>query len=372
MLEIHEADDLQQALNANTSWSNVLVQNLDLTPWIEQLLQQSIAGIVILGAGMSEPDAGRLVSAGALVFPALPQLPYRPYRTRLYTAEELYRGFDPAKSGSYQHSPDARIYEHWQRAGAEAPRTVLEALAQRLHDHSIREAKAKFLSGRTKVVAFMGGHSLLRTDPAFRDVAVMARTLTRRGYTVVSGGGPGAMEATNLGAFVANADDAVLDVALRKLSVAPKYDHPQWLSAAFDVLSLDVQPAQSLGVPTWLYGHEPPNPFATHIAKLFQNSIREDALVTMATRGIIFAPGSAGTVQELFQDAAQNHYGTAKGLASPMVLLGSSYWTETLPVWPLLNQLAAGRPYSQLLHLGDEPAALLDWLEAHPPVQLDP
>ena len=32
----------------------------------------------------------------------------------------------------------------------------------------------------------------------------------------------------------------------------------------------------SLGVPTWFYGHEPPNLFATRIAKFFTNALRED------------------------------------------------------------------------------------------------
>ena len=61
----------------------------------------------------------------------------------------------------------------------------------------------------------------------------------------------------------------------------------------------------SLGIPTWLYGHEPSTPFATHIAKYFVNSVREDTILTVAYGGIIFTPGSAGTLQEIFQEAVQ-------------------------------------------------------------------
>ena len=44
----------------------------------------------------------------------------------------------------------------------------------------------------------------------------------------------------------------------------------------------------SLALPTWHYGHEPFTPFATHVAKYFLNSIREDVLLTLASCGIIF------------------------------------------------------------------------------------
>jgi hypothetical protein len=54
----------------------------------------------------------------------------------------------------------------------------------------------------------------------------------------------------------------------------------------------------NLGIPTWLYGFEPPNMFATVIGKYFYNSVREDGLVTIASGGLIFGKGEAGTVQE--------------------------------------------------------------------------
>jgi predicted Rossmann-fold nucleotide-binding protein len=104
----------------------------------------------------------------------------------------------------------------------------------------------------------------------------------------------------------------------------------------------------SLGVPTWLYGHEPATPFATHIAKYFENAIREDGILTIAKGGIIYTPGSAGTMQEIFQDAVQNHY-LSFGYASPMIFLDTNYWTHEMPVYPLLEQLTAQGKYRNLL-----------------------
>ena len=58
----------------------------------------------------------------------------------------------------------------------------------------------------------------------------------------------------------------------------------------------------SLGIPTWFYGHEPPNVLATAIAKYVRNAVRESVLLEVCHAGIVFLPGMAGTVQVVFQD----------------------------------------------------------------------
>jgi hypothetical protein len=55
----------------------------------------------------------------------------------------------------------------------------------------------------------------------------------------------------------------------------------------------------------------------------------------------------------VFQDACENYYAAA-GDVAPMVLVGREYWTEELPVWPLLERLAAGRPMAGGVHLVDD------------------
>ena len=90
-------------------------------------------------------------------------------------------------------------------------------------------------------------------------------------------------------------------------------------------------------------------------------------LLAIAKHGVIYAPGSAGTIQEIFQDAAQNHYGTFE-MASPMVFFGRRYWTEEKPVYPLLEGLAAGRQYGDLLTITDDVDEVVDFIATHPPV----
>jgi predicted Rossmann-fold nucleotide-binding protein len=129
-----------------------------------------------------------------------------------------------------------------------------------------------------------------------------------------------------------------------------------------------VTPRPSLGVPTWLYGHESPTIFATCIAKYFDNSIREDGLVSLARRGIVFAPGGAGTVQELFQDAAQNSY-FALGEASPMVLLGTEFWTDTVPALGVLRSINPTSPWQDIVSVVDTAADAVAALQRSSPIE---
>jgi predicted Rossmann-fold nucleotide-binding protein len=108
----------------------------------------------------------------------------------------------------------------------------------------------------------------------------------------------------------------------------------------------------TLGIPTWFYGHEPPNPFPTHVAKYFRNALREDTLLHVCDGGIVFLPGAAGTVQEIFQDACENYY-AEPDRRTPMVLVGKDYWTRTFPAWPLLEALAATKGFTGEVFLVD-------------------
>ena len=140
---------------------------------------------------------------------------------------------------------------------------------------------------------------------------------------------------------------------------APSYKDNGWVASALQVMHRYPQEKYvSLGIPTWLYGHEPSTPFATHIAKLFMNSVREDMILSVAIGGIIYTPGSAGTLQEIFQDAAQNHY-LSLGFSSPMIFMDKQFWTDDVPVWPLIQHLVAtGRYKNMLLTLSDDPAEI--------------
>jgi predicted Rossmann-fold nucleotide-binding protein len=172
------------------------------------------------------------------------------------------------------------------------------------------------------------------------------------------------MEAANLGGWLADQPELALDEALTVLSGVPSFrpDIGAWAAAAFEVRKRWPNGRESLGIPTWHYGHEPPNAFATAIAKYFGNPVREAILLQVCDAGIVFLPGAGGTVQEIFQDACENYYADESSVA-PMVLVGEEYWTKTFPAWPLLQSLAAGRPMESQVHLVDSVEDAVDFLD---------
>lgn len=290
---------------------------------------------------------------GALIFPRLEGVPFDAYRARLYTPQELYAGLDHAP---YEELPDALVYQWSIRAGQ---RQRLDAtLASALHDHAIGDAldelvRSDAASGLT-VVGVMGGHNAQRGTPEFSQAASLGRLLARSGKLVATGGGPGAMEAANLGAYLSAVPWPEFEEAVASLASVPGFrpSVSAWARKAAAVVERFPEGTPSLGIPTWFYGHEPPNYFATHIAKYFANAIREAILLEVCNGGIVFLPGAAGTVQEMFQDACENYY-SVRETVTPMVLVGSRYWQQDYPAWPMLQRLAAGRPMADRIFLVD-------------------
>lgn len=360
-----EIGSLDQLLAALPDLRGQVVQHVDTTQasidWAKAQLDDS----AFLGCQFSKADRQTIRERGGLLFPPFSEKPYKPYRASLYTVNELMDGFHPEPG--QDESPDKKIYDHFSTFHNNSTTPILECLAQRIHDHAIDDALEELLhTGNKKPVGIMGGHGTLRTDPYFRKVATISRALTRAGYFVVTGGGPGIMEAGNLGAWLAPHSDEALDAALHQLAEAPSYKDANYMCQAQAVVEQFPNGAESLAVPTWFYGHEPSNVFSPHIAKYFSNSLREDGLLALATYGVIYAPGSAGTLQEAFMDLCQNHYATFRYL-SPMVFLGREFYTETTHTFPMLEQFTAGRNYADLLALFDEPNEVVDFIVQHPP-----
>lgn len=360
--------DLKRVMQDDQDLRHCTIQGLKLTELIDSWSGWILDGsTTFLGCQQPLPMEMDLRSRGVEVIRGPQGLPYQPFRTQLYTWRELLEGYTDQED----RSRDLMIYQHFEQVRFNPP--IREALWQRIHDHSIDDALRALLSfdknGMTspKCVGFMGGHSVRRDDPFFRLSAKTAKYLSEAGYFIVSGGGPGIMEAANLGAYMTGMPDQVLEEVLAMLAEAPHYTSPGYHEKAMMVLDTHPAGGDSLAIPTWFYGHEPSNLFASYIAKYFSNSIREDNLLAISLYGIVFAPGSAGTTQEIFMDATQNHYGTFN-YYSPMVFLGTHrYQIETL-IFPLLKQLAHGRTYADLLYISDVPEQIVSFLEQHPPI----
>ncbi len=368
MIELHTIDAFNKWM-VDGAHPAAAVQGLDLRPHTEALKSTSFTGSIFLSCSLSPEGAVAVFENGGIVIPNSPSFLFPAHRKSLYSVSELFAGYDHGDVNGYHKTYDYSVYLEYKKDGSlDVPLNV--GLYRRLHDHSITDALNDAIKGR-KVVAVMGGHGMERRDPYYTKVAKLSRRLTKDGFLLVSGGGPGAMEATHLGAYFATRSEKDLVAAINSFKKRPQgapdgkeYADADWLQRAWNVRkkyplsSAAEKRCMSIGIPTWFYGHEPPAPFATHIAKYFANSIREDGLLMIAKHGVIFAPGSAGTRQEIFQDAAQNHYCTS-GHYSPMILLGKDYWTGngpeaySYPVWQLLQKTASPK-YKKLLTLTDQ------------------
>lgn len=351
----HEIDTRQRfdavtdpALSAHPSLRHAIVQSVDLRGADERLRAVRVDGAVFLGCKLSPEAEDDVRARGALVFPQIPSVPVDPYRGRLYTADELY------DAEHYADTFDARVYAFSRTKRAH--RQIAATLGEALHDHAISDALDDALEDvpTDRRVGIMGGHALARGSAGYADAARLARAITRTGSLVFTGGGPGAMEAANLGAWLAPAADDALDEALDLLAQTPSFtpDIDAWAGSARQVRERWPLGGRSVGIPTWFYGHEPPNLFATDIAKFFANPLREATLLERCGGGIVYLPGAAGTVQEIFADACENYY-ARPDLVAPMVLLGRDQWTQVLPAWPLLVSLGAGRDMGDQISIVD-------------------
>lgn len=350
--EVHDAEALRALAEQAVPLGGWRLQGLDLAPHAEHLSQADVRGLVVLGGEVPEDLSRSLVARGAVLIPRDPTCPVDPFRARLYSPFELYRGLTET---GYDSTVDAHGYA-WSRA-ARTQHDAYATLLRAVHDDAMQDAVVEALHGR-EVVGVMGGHALARGSRDYAAAAELGHTLADAGRVVLTGGGPGAMEAANLGALAPSPE--ALTGALADLAAVPTFTPSidDWAGLALRVreeLGVDHNGVRSIGIPTWFYGHEPPNVFCNGIAKYFSNALREDVLLSQSTGGLIVLPGAAGTVQEIFQACTPLYYADEDEPLPPLVLVGREHWTRTVPVWPALEALGVGRPLGEVIRLAATP-----------------
>ena len=344
-LEIEDYNEFLQKtkgkdLSDLAKYGSWVFQEVDFTAESEESWSRyNFSGCWFWGCTFPEhTTADELRAQGAQVNENPVDLPYKPFRAFMYTSTELKK----VDGGIYQH------YLH--------QKDIRSQMYQAAHDYSMTDALRDYCEGKA-LIAFMGGHAMERHSDEYAQVVWLAWRLSRAGYVVATGGGPGAMQAANLGAYLCeNTEDDVKE-ALKLISdqtgnekYAKNYLNPASEQAVLDRFGVPTH-MPSLAIPTWRYGHEPSNRFATYYAKFFSNAQREDILIDMACGGIIYFPGSAGTRQEIFQAACYNHYAEMDNVV-PMVFYGKDFWSNP-PLYDIFRQLGEGRPFHDWLLLSD-------------------
>ena len=155
-------------------------------------------------------------------------------------------------------------------------------LAQIQSDLQIATA---MLGALTPGVTIFGSARTAPEDPAFRCAERLGRGLAEAGVPVLTGGGPGIMEAANRGAAVVGGVSVGLNIELPYEQAA--------------------------------------NPHLTHQLH-FHRFLTRKLMLTRYSRGFAVFPGGFGTADELLELLVAFH--TDRGVRKPLVLIDTGFW----------------------------------------------
>jgi uncharacterized protein (TIGR00730 family) len=185
-------------------------------------------------------------------------------------------------------------------------------------EHSAREAwrlfgiMSEFVEATERLetlrpaVSLFGSARLKPEDPYYKQAEVIARKLSDAGFSVISGGGPGVMEAANRGAFYGRSAAVGLNIEL---------------------------PREQRG-----------NSFQ-NVALYFKHFFARKYMFVKFACAYVVMPGGFGTLDELTE--ALTLIQTRKAPKMPIILVGASFWQG------LLDWLRTEMEGAQLINPGD-------------------
>lgn len=175
-------------------------------------------------------------------------------------------------------------------------------------------------------VTIFGSARARPESPAYALAEEISRLLSDAGFAVISGGGPGIMEAANKGAFAGASPSVGLNIQL------PHEQHA--------------------------------NPYQD-ISHTFQHFFARKVMFTKLSSAFVMLPGGFGTLDELFE--ALTLVQTGKIRRVPLILVGSAFWSG-MTQW-IRERLAVDGMVSpedaDLLQVIDEPRQVVDAIFSH-------
>ncbi len=174
-------------------------------------------------------------------------------------------------------------------------------------------------------ITVFGSARFPETHPYYKLTQQLGAEIARAKFTVMTGGGPGLMEAANRGAKEAN--------------------------------------GISIGCNIILPQEQKPNPYLDKWVDFRYFFVRKVMLVKYSY-GFVATPGGFGTLDELFEVATLIQTGKIRGF--PIVLLGVDYWTPLLDFLraPVLKEAAISQPDLDQLLVTDSPTEAVEFIKA--------
>jgi uncharacterized protein (TIGR00730 family) len=190
-------------------------------------------------------------------------------------------------------------------------------------DEELREGFAA-LSRVGKAVSIFGSARTPPGDPQYEQARRLARLLGAAGWAIITGGGPGIMEAANRGAQEVGATSIGLDIELPREQAMNGY---------------------------------------VDVGLTFHYFFARKVMFVRYASAFVAFPGGFGTLDELFEAATLRQ--TQKIRHFPIVLVGADYWRGLLD-WlrdPVLREAKIGPEDVERLQVVDEPAEVLAILD---------
>jgi uncharacterized protein (TIGR00730 family) len=182
------------------------------------------------------------------------------------------------------------------------------------------------LSEVRNAVSIFGSARVKPDDAYYKKTEILARLLAQNGFSVITGGGPGIMEAANKGASEAG--------------------------------------GKSVGMNIRLPFEQKPNPYANIHLDYKYFFIRKVMFVKYAMAYVIL-PGGFGTMDELFE--AVTLIQTKRIRSFPLILMGSDYWQGLLD-WLKKTMLAEGKIQPadlELIQIIDDPEEVVKHIKKY-------
>lgn len=177
-------------------------------------------------------------------------------------------------------------------------------------------------------VSFFGSARLEPTSPYYNLTVEAAQSVSKRGFAVITGGGPGLMEAANKGAQSVNGRSCGLSI------------------------DLPMESASNLFIDT---------KYNLRFRYFF---VRKVMFIRYA-QGYVFLPGGVGTLDELFE--ALTLIQTKKIRPFPIYMMGKDYWAGLMD-WikeMMLGHRCISPEDLDLMHLTDDPEEVANGIERH-------